>query len=173
MPNGLWINECKYMAMREDYEMSRKGTPPTKPTRKVKADVSKVMTKVNGRLSAGQEKRVPVLRSGAVGDWPTDVPVLIEVERVLGLFKHPEAGDAEGVMGYIMEMEFPVHGVNLTVKLYRDPRNVIITANGMEVYRGAGALPPVKPREPVEADTAPEEDDPVLVDDDDDEIVWE
>lgn len=169
MNDHLWVQPRKDLVTREEYEMSRKGTPPTKPTRRVKADVSKVLPKVNGRLDAGQERTVPFQRGGSAGDWPTDLPVLVEVERVMGIFKHPEAGDAEGCMGYIMEMEFPVHGVNLTVKLYREPRGITILANGMEVYRSAGETRPVKARpEPVRP--APVEDDPVL---DEDEIVWE
>jgi hypothetical protein len=142
-----------------------KSTPPTKPTRKAKADTSKILPNVNGRLAAGREARVPIARGGE-GELPSDLPMLIEVERVLGVFRNDEAGNAEGLMGHIVDIDLPVHGVRLTIKLYRDPRNVIITANEIEVYRGAGATKAT----PKRTAPAPLADEELL---DDDELIFD
>lgn len=77
--------------------------------------------------------------SGGLGDWPTDCPVRIQVERVMGTFRHETAGDATGLLGHIISQDFYTHGVGaglqVVTKLYRDPKAMVIEVDGVEVYR--------------------------------------
>lgn len=96
-----------------------------------------VMKGVNGRLRNG-ERNVP-LPSGGEGDFPLDCPVRIEVDRVMGTFSHPTAGEAEGLMGHVINMDFYSKGVGagikVDIKLYRDPNAMQIEVDGDVVFR--------------------------------------
>lgn len=66
-------------------------------------------------------------------ELPYDLPVNIEVERVLASIGDPPA---MGLIGWIVELGCFVHGgKNVWIKLYRDPVALVIEVDGEEVWR--------------------------------------
>lgn len=72
------------------------------------------------------------------GELPFDLPVTIEVARVMGDFPgKPElgVGPARGLLGWIVEYQAWTLSTTVRIKLYRDPKGLVVEVDGEEVYR--------------------------------------
>lgn len=99
-----------------------------KGTKTVKADTTKLGERVAGRAHPN--------RSGLPhghGELPYDLPVQIEVERVLAPVGDPPS---VGLVGWILEVDCFVHDhTKVWLKMYRDPKALAIEVDGKEVWR--------------------------------------
>lgn len=122
--------EGEIMARKRD----PRSHPPKQPTKVTKLPGEKINRRLQGRLAAGHENPVRV-SSGGQDEFPIVCPVVIDVHRVDGLWKHETAGDAIGLMGHIIDLDFYTKESRVLIKMYRDPNAMTIEVNGEEVYR--------------------------------------
>lgn len=108
--------------------------PPTKPERMDKVKIDNVMPRLQARLAAGHENPVRV-SSGGEDEWPVDLPVRIDVHRVLGKFKHDLAGPALGLMGHVIDFDFYSQSTRIVIKSFLYPLGIAVFVNEEEVYR--------------------------------------
>lgn len=69
------------------------------------------------------------------GELPYDLPVNIDVTRVMGTVDHPAAGRAEGLLGHIIDIECFTKHRSVQIKLAVDPNSMAVLVDGEEVYR--------------------------------------
>jgi hypothetical protein len=122
--------EGEIMARKRD----PRSHPPKQPTKVKKLPSEKINRRLQGRLAAGHENPVRV-SSGGQDEFPIVCPVVIDVHRVDGLWEHETAGNAVGLMGHIIDLDFYTKESRVMIKMYRDPNALSIEVNGEEVYR--------------------------------------
>lgn len=72
------------------------------------------------------------------GELPFDLPVMMEVARVMGDFPgDPDSGvgPARGLLGWAVTINCFVIGAEIKLKLYRDPHGFAVEVDGEEVTR--------------------------------------
>lgn len=100
----------------------------TRRQKTVPVDMSKLGERVAERRSPNK-----VGLPHGYQELPYDLPVMMEVERVMA-----EVGDppAMGLIGWILEVGCYLHGHhNVWVKFYRDPVALVVEVNGDEVFK--------------------------------------
>lgn len=107
------------------------GSPPKVPTRKPPVDVAKVIPRIVSVIARGDRIKAA---TGGQGEMPQDLPVILRMNRVMGVFSHSTAGDSEGLMGFETELEFFVHKHTVTIKCLREPRSMWVLVDGVVVW---------------------------------------
>lgn len=98
-----------------------------------KVDTSKVIERANAVLTRDEKWK---LSSGGEGEMPTDLPITIEVERVMRPLEghNPPMVVRTAVAGHVLRLNLYSVKRMLTVKLFRDPLGFQVLLDGEQMH---------------------------------------